>query len=501
MDSDCASLDTDCLVGRCTSTGMCRAVPRPNGTVCDDGDFCSMGDSCFRGACRAGPPRLCPPSPDPCRVSECDSNAGSCVLANAPDGTMCDDNDVCSFPDECMGGLCMGTPQNPLGDACPGLPLAEMVGTQVETANNVCAVDDGTGTCGLPGGRDLVYRLTLTDPRRIRAETVAPAGAAYDTVVHVRDTCNLPPSELVCDDNSGTGTFSRIDRQFDPGTYFFFADARSANAQGDLAFELEVDPQNTCANPTPMVIPALNATNRFVGSTNGATNDFQAPCGGGQQSSDHVYTFTITQQMLIRFETEPVPNGQYDTALALHAAPCTPGMPMTIACDDDGGQFTLSRIEAFLQPGTYFLTVDGFGINSSGVYSLAVTRLPTQTTVTFPNTGDARLTQIGTTFSQDGDFVEGIRTLSLSNITSATIDLRVTNNLTCAFHRTGVLINGTQVGTIVINPGQAQVMNNFTFPAISGPSYSLRLETLNDVPNGCGSIDYPNGVSTWILGF
>jgi hypothetical protein len=499
--SDCAPLDGPCVVGRCDfATNMCRRVPRPNGTMCEDGNPCTTGDFCLRGTCRSGGPLVCPPPPGQCVESICDASAGGCVAVAAPDGTSCNDSQMCTVNDQCVGGMCQGISSAPMGDTCPGQFLLSPVGTQTEVGSNVCATDTAVGSCGFSGGHDAIYRMNLTDPRRIRMETVPVSIGGFDTVVYARSTCNQSASELVCDDNSGTGPLSSFDRQFEPGEVFFFVDGRTASAQGAYAVEFEVDPQNRCAGATQFTVPPLNTTVRFDGSTNGATNDFGAPCASGQGSADNVYTFTLAQEARVRFETEPVSMNQYDTAIALHAAPCTEGMPMTIACDDDDGMGTLSRIEATLPPGTYFLTVDGWAAGNSGRYRLAVTRLANLTSVVFPDALDARLTQVGTTYSRDGDFVEGIRTIPATSITQAEVDLQITNNLTCNQHPTLVFINGVQVGTFAVGPGQTTVNQTFSFPAITGPAYALRLETAADVPMGCGSIDYPNGVSFFRLG-
>jgi hypothetical protein len=70
----------------------------------------------------------------------------------------------------------------------------------------------------------------------------------------------------------------------------------------------------------------------------------------------------------------------YDTALSLRtgvtAAACLDDSPAaTVACSDDSappGNYG-SRISALLQPGTYYLIVDGFGESDFGPYTLRVT--------------------------------------------------------------------------------------------------------------------------------
>lgn len=46
---------------------------------------------------------------DPCTAEHRDPT-GQCVFPPAPDGTACDDHDVCTTQDQCLGGVCGGTP-------------------------------------------------------------------------------------------------------------------------------------------------------------------------------------------------------------------------------------------------------------------------------------------------------------------------------------------------------------------------------------------------------
>lgn len=61
------------------ATGKCTYQNRPEGTTCDDGNPCSLGDVCRTGACRSGGTKDCP-APDACHdVGTCDPATGACV--------------------------------------------------------------------------------------------------------------------------------------------------------------------------------------------------------------------------------------------------------------------------------------------------------------------------------------------------------------------------------------------------------------------------------------
>lgn len=108
LDSECGALTDQCNVGACNA-GTCVAVPQ-TGVACDDGDFCTTGDTCdATGAC-VGTKVDCSGSGDACNVGECDPADGSCVTSPANDGGPCaDDGDVCTT-DTCSGGTCVHSP-------------------------------------------------------------------------------------------------------------------------------------------------------------------------------------------------------------------------------------------------------------------------------------------------------------------------------------------------------------------------------------------------------
>lgn len=77
-----------------------------NTAPCEEGDFCTVEDRCKEGACVAGVPRECTPLNDCQEVGTCDSAAGACSYPPKPDGTTCDDGNACSLNDTCKSGTC-----------------------------------------------------------------------------------------------------------------------------------------------------------------------------------------------------------------------------------------------------------------------------------------------------------------------------------------------------------------------------------------------------------
>jgi hypothetical protein len=102
-----------CTVDSCDgATGRCRFVPAPDGTACDDGDFCTTPDRCVTGRCVAGPPRDCSDG-NSCTIDFCSRFQRACIHLPRPPGALCDDGDRCTLNDRCQpGAVCRGTARN-----------------------------------------------------------------------------------------------------------------------------------------------------------------------------------------------------------------------------------------------------------------------------------------------------------------------------------------------------------------------------------------------------
>lgn len=96
--------DDPCIVGSCDSTGLkCLFGKAMDGVSCNDGDACTLGDTCKSGACKAGTPKVCEAG-QTCAQDVCESSSGACK-PNA-DGIICDDNNACTLSDKCKNGAC-----------------------------------------------------------------------------------------------------------------------------------------------------------------------------------------------------------------------------------------------------------------------------------------------------------------------------------------------------------------------------------------------------------
>lgn len=152
--------------------------------------------------------------------------------------------------------------------------------------------------------------------------------------------------------------------------------------------------------------------------------------------------------------------------------------------DNGDGTYTLS-----CEDGTSVVISDGADADADGVDA-----------VIFPATGDTRSTAIGTRFWNDGDFVEGTRTTTLSSLSRVELTLDVgPNGLSCDTQDVDLIIDGTTVGSISIASGDEEVVASFPVTGVTGPDYTFRLETTRTVSGGCGAAGYVNDTSTIVL--
>ena len=98
-------VDAICLQALCVpETGECLMQPYHEGLACEDGDGCTIGESCQAGVCSGGVAQNCNDG-NPCTDDSCEPEGG-CVSTN--NSSQCDDGDTCTTGDQCSQGTCTG---------------------------------------------------------------------------------------------------------------------------------------------------------------------------------------------------------------------------------------------------------------------------------------------------------------------------------------------------------------------------------------------------------
>lgn len=249
----------------------------------------------------------------------------------------------------------------PPGDQC-GNPLPLVFGEA--TAGTLLGFeDDVPTTCGYHY-RDVVYSFVLTERSDVRIEVSSSSGGYF--FVETTLNCGRRP-ELRCVGGSPSRT---VLRALEPGTYFVIVESFTARAfvitatAGPPITVTDVTGNDTCA--TAAVVPATGGV--FSGNTSTLANDYTWSCGASGGSSDAIFRLDLATRRRVVANTD---GSTYDTLLGLRREPCD-GPGGEVVCRDDGGFMMPDTLDQTLDPGTWYLVVDGFGSAMSGPYLLDV---------------------------------------------------------------------------------------------------------------------------------
>jgi len=126
---------------RWIGTGITRN--KADGTLCDDGLFCNVNETCQAGVCTGGVSKDCNDF-DICTADSCNEDTDSCEHSPAAaDGTPCDDGLFCTVNDMCMSGACKGAAKDCSdGIACTADSCDEVNDICVNTPDNSYCDDD-----------------------------------------------------------------------------------------------------------------------------------------------------------------------------------------------------------------------------------------------------------------------------------------------------------------------------------------------------------------------
>lgn len=149
--------DDVCTLNQCNEeSGECEFPAAPDGTGCDDGNLCTADDTCQGGVCTGGTETTCDDL-DVCTVDRCEPTTGDCVFEPTAGGEICDDMEPCSIDDACQDGMCVGLWNAPfccetIAD-CPPAPACATVacegGRCTLTQRSCPSAEDGctSATC------------------------------------------------------------------------------------------------------------------------------------------------------------------------------------------------------------------------------------------------------------------------------------------------------------------------------------------------------------------
>ncbi len=314
---------------------------------CDDGLVCNGDERCDPSAPEADPSSGCVPGTPPdcddgvvCTTDACDEARGGCVhdSRDADGDERCDAQDC----DETDPDVYVGAPErcNALDDDCDGAIDEDF--DCVQGGSGSC-----TTGCGTTGTR--ACSASCSWGACTASEACNGCDDDVDGATDEDFTCTLGATRS-CSVDGCPGT-----QRCEAGCAWGSCDLGAAPAN------------DGCGGS----VPTIDRSGTFPFATCAATNDWGASCGGGAASPDLVYRLEVAVRSTVTLETT---GSSFDTVLHLRSGASCPGTEL--ACDDDGGAGSHSRIQRTLDPGTYWVVVDGSGSSSRGDGTLRVTIAP-----------------------------------------------------------------------------------------------------------------------------
>lgn len=220
------------------------------------------------------------------------------------------------------------------------------------------AADDYAGSCGGQGNGDVVYEINLQDASTVTAQIMH---ASFNPVLYFQSRCGNAGSEQACAQGR------QISANLPRGRHYLVVDGQTQNDFGAFEIQLEVR-SSAAARNACRGAQRIRPGQTVRGNTSGGSDNFQASCAGGARSPEVVYSLRVPRRMDVQVDST---TNNYDGALFMRSD-CM-NEQAEIACDDDFQSTSASRIVATVDPGTYYIYIDGFNQNNSGDYELTVT--------------------------------------------------------------------------------------------------------------------------------
>ena len=199
--TDCND-DNVCTDDACSpDTGAC--VHGVNFASCSDGNACTASDTCAGGACKPGAAAFCDDN-NACTNDSCDPTATSSgdACQHVPNSATCSDGNACTEGDACLGGICTGSASGACEDGNPctndGCTLSPAGGKICAHAALVGPCDDGDAcTTGdaCAGANCTVTAMSCDDQN-----------ACTDDACNALGACQHHANALACSDGNACTT-------------------------------------------------------------------------------------------------------------------------------------------------------------------------------------------------------------------------------------------------------------------------------------------------------
>jgi hypothetical protein len=207
-----------------------------------------------------------------------------------------------------------------------------------------------------PADQDWV-KFTVTQNSAV---TIQTSGVTGDTVIYLYNSAGVASgTSLMMNDNGGLGTFSLINTNLAPDTYYVKVVSSGGSVIPSYYIQVDVNIITPTLTPTPVIGDMYENDDTFPNAKVILPNVTQ-------QHSIHVATdvdwvkFTLTGEAQVTIYTS---GSLSDTEMYLYDDLGVPNI--YLAYDDNGGAGLFSSITKHLMPGVYYVRVNQKGMNAT----------------------------------------------------------------------------------------------------------------------------------------
>ncbi|NOZ86534.1 MAG: VCBS repeat-containing protein [Deltaproteobacteria bacterium] len=206
-DGDCDD-QNPCTEDKCENF-VCKNDIKHDGTKCEDGLFCTIGDKCESGVCK-GEPRTCEEVEDNCHDGICVEDQDKCIPKEKPDNTDCEDGLYCTVGDKCQAGECRGRTR-----ACNDNDPCTVDSCDEDSRSCVNDLEPQPGKEGPPGSTSCMNKLDDDCDRRIDLDDPDCIECTSDQDCDDRNPCTTDKCTL----GKCTSTNVKNNTECDDGLY------------------------------------------------------------------------------------------------------------------------------------------------------------------------------------------------------------------------------------------------------------------------------------------
>ncbi len=390
---DCAGLDANCLSGFfCNDGNACQAnrcgegleclfgVCEPatgncvNATTCDESSDCIVGNVCVDGGCVEAEEACGEPGctgnqecvyDEGSQSAACEENTLGCF-----NGLDCLDDRVCEMGACVAPTACVADGYEPNDDAQSAKDMIDVGGAE-PVAGNICGVDTDVWTFNTTDDPDeiglMVVELKIDSADVglgvLEVELINPLG---NTVQSGKTDLAGVPSQQV--------RLEHFVEMTDQGKYQIVVTGEGVSTAGvrySLSADvLDADIAAACSDAR-VLLEGQSAVN-IIGE--GTSMGLRSSCHdhNGSRKED-IYAIEIAELSQITVTVTPL-DAEDDLVVSLRSVCAKDETEVRHSCTNDTQEGGLERLTTGLDPGTYFIVVEGFDEDTYGGYTISYNR-------------------------------------------------------------------------------------------------------------------------------